>query len=446
MNKTSQQSLTNKTSNLPDNPAFHLDYSKLSEKQQQALELFNQRQNLFISGGAGSGKSHLLHFLKHYYTQFALEITASTGVSAINVNGSTIHSFSGIGLGNMPLEQSIENVMQPKMSKVRRRIRSTNILAIDEISMISAQTLDLIDQVLQAVRENNKPMGGMQIVLFGDFLQLPPVSRYGENFDFCFNSQVWQNLDLQVIILDKIFRQDDQDFVKILQDLRFGKISKTSQEILASRINNLDQNNIIRPTILTTHNAKVEKINYEFLKKIPSEEIIHNAKFEGNQYKIEFLKKNCLALENLKLKVGAQVMMIKNTYQKDGIINGSLGVIKGFSSKKNYPIVQFTNFRELTIGPEEWLLERFDHESKTLVAEAKMTQIPLILAWAMTIHKSQGLTLDKIACDLKDSFSDGQTYVALSRARSLEGITIDSIDFSKISANQEAIKFYQKYG
>ncbi len=446
MNKTSHQSTSNKTPNLPDNPAYHLDYSKLSEKQKHALELFNQRQNLFISGGAGSGKSYLLHFLKRYYSQFALEITASTGVAAINVNGATIHSFAGIGLGNMPLEQSIENVMQPKMSKVRRRIRSTNILAIDEISMISAQTLDLIDQVLQAVRENNKPMGGMQIVLFGDFLQLPPVSRYGENFDFCFNSQVWQNLQLEVIILDKIFRQDDQDFVKILQDLRFGKISKTSQEVLSSRINNLDQNNIIRPTILTTHNAKVEKINNEFLKKIPSEEIIHHAKFEGNEYKIEFLKKNCLALENLKLKIGAQVMMIKNTYQKDGIINGSLGVIKSFSSKKNYPIVQFANFRELTIGPEEWLLERFDYESKTLVTEAKMTQIPLILAWAMTIHKSQGLTLDKIACDLKDSFSEGQAYVALSRARSLEGITIDSIDFSKISANQEAIKFYQKYG
>jgi len=446
MNKTSQHSSISNTLSSPDSPAFHLDHSKLSKKQQLALKFFNQRQNLFISGGAGSGKSHLLHFIKRYYSQFALEITASTGVSAINVNGSTIHSFAGIGLGNMPLEQTIENVMQPKMSKVRKKIRSTNILAIDEISMISAQTLDLIDQVLQVVRENNKPMGGMQIILFGDFLQLPPVSRYGENFDFCFNSQAWQNLNLEVMILDKIFRQDDEDFVKILQDLRFGKISQTSQEALSSRINNIDQSNIIRPTILTTHNAKVEKINSEFLKKIPSEEISHHAKFEGNDYKIEFLKKNCLASQNLKLKIGAQVMMIKNTYQKDGIINGSLGVVKSFSSKKNYPIVQFANFRELTIGPEEWLLERFDNDSKTLITEAKMTQIPLILAWAMTIHKSQGLTLDKIACDLKDSFSDGQAYVALSRARSLEGITIDSIDFSKITANQHAIKFYQKYG
>ena len=425
--------------------AYNEDFKKLSPKQQQAIELFNQGQNLFISGGAGSGKSHLLQFIKRYFSQLSLEITASTGVSAINVGGSTIHSFSGIGLGNLPLEQTIENIMLAKMSRVRRKIRQTNILAIDEISMISSHTLELIDQVLRVVRENNKVMGGMQIIFFGDFLQLPPISRYNENFDFCFNSSTFSELDLQVIILDKIFRQDDANFIKILQDLRFGKISPESRIALESRLNADDDNSLIRPTILTTHNAKVEKINHDFLKKIPNEEIIHHAKFDGNAFKIEFFKKNCLASETLRLKVGAQVMMIKNTYQKEGIINGSLGIVKGFSSKKNYPIVQFTNFRELTISPEEWLLERFDNDTKTVIAEAKMTQIPLILAWAMTIHKSQGLTLDKISCDLKDSFSHGQAYVALSRARCLSGINIESIDFNKISADPKAVEFYAKY-
>jgi ATP-dependent exoDNAse (exonuclease V) alpha subunit len=425
--------------------AYNEDFQKLSPKQQQAIELFNQGQNLFISGGAGSGKSHLLQFIKRYFSQLSLEITASTGVSAINVGGSTIHSFSGIGLGNLPLEQTIENIMLAKMSRVRRKIRQTNILAIDEISMISSHTLELIDQVLRVVRENNKVMGGMQIIFFGDFLQLPPISRYNENFDFCFNSSTFSELDLQVIILDKIFRQDDANFIKILQDLRFGKISPESRIALESRLNADDDNALIRPTILTTHNAKVEKINHDFLKKIPNEEIIHHAKFDGNAFKIEFFKKNCLASETLRLKVGAQVMMIKNTYQKEGIINGSLGIVKGFSSKKNYPIVQFTNFRELTISPEEWLLERFDNDTKTVIAEAKMTQIPLILAWAMTIHKSQGLTLDKISCDLKDSFSHGQAYVALSRARCLSGINIESIDFNKISADPKAVEFYAKY-
>jgi len=425
--------------------AYNEDFQKLSHKQQQTIELFNQGQNLFISGGAGSGKSHLLQFIKRYFSHLGMEITASTGVSAINVGGSTIHSFAGIGLGNLPLEQTIENIMLAKMSRVRRKIRQTNILAIDEISMISSSTLELIDQVFRFVRENNKVMGGMQIIFFGDFLQLPPVNRYNENFDFCFNSSTFKELDLQVIILDKIFRQDDVDFIKILQDLRFGKISSESRNALESRLNANDEDSLIRPTILTTHNAKVEKINHDFLKKIPSEEIIHHAKFDGNAFKIEFFKKNCLACETLRLKVGAQVMMIKNTYQKEGIINGSLGIVKGFSSKKNYPIIQFTNFRELTISPEEWILERFDNDTKTVIAEAKMTQIPLILAWAMTIHKSQGLTLDKISCDLKDSFNHGQAYVALSRARSLSGINIESIDFNKISADPKAVEFYAKY-
>ena len=280
---------------------------------------------------------------------------------------------------------------------------------------------------------------------FGDFLQLPPVSRNNENFDFCFNSSTWKELDLQVMILDKIFRQDDINLVKILQDLRFGKITPVSRSALESRVKAIDDSDLIRPTILTTHNAKVDKINHDFLKKIAQEEIVHHGKFDGNPYKIEFLKKNCLASESLRLKVGAQVMMIKNSYSKEGIINGSLGIVKGFSSKKNYPIVQFTNFRELTIGPEEWLLERFDNDSKTMISEAKMTQIPLILAWAMTIHKSQGLTLDKISCDLKDSFSHGQAYVALSRARSLTGINIESIDFNKITADPTAVDFYSKF-
>jgi hypothetical protein len=155
------------------------------------------------------------------------------------------------------------------------------------------------------------------------------------------------------------------------------------------------------------------------------------------------LKKNCIAAETLKLKVGAQVMMIKNTYQKEGIINGSLGIVRNFSPKKFYPIVEFVNGKILTIAPEEWLIEKYDEEKRLVVTEAGVNQVPLILAWAMTIHKSQGLTLDKISCDLSDVFSPGQAYVALSRARSLEGIFIESINFNRIATNREAVDFYK---
>jgi len=421
----------------------NLDFTSLSNQQSQVLESFQAGRNIFVTGGAGSGKSYLLNFLKRNFSQFGLEVTASTGIAAVNIGGSTIYSWAGIGLANMPLEQIIENLFTAKLSRVRRKIIQAKALAIDEISMISAEVLEILDQVLKVVRQNNKPMGGLQLLFFGDFLQLPPIKKMGEDVNFCFNSKVWSDLDLEVFVLEEIFRQKDQKFIKVLNNLRFGKIDEDDRKTLESRVGAVDNNSIIRPTILTTHNIKVEKINEAELKKIPRLEMANQAEYFGDVYKVEFLKKNCIAADILRLKVGAQVMMTKNTYQKEGITNGSLGIIRDFSSKKSYPLVEFANGKILTIGPEEWLIEKFDIEKKMMITEAGVTQIPLILAWAMTIHKSQGLTLDKISCDLSDIFSAGQAYVALSRARSLEGIFIDSINFNRITADNDASRYYR---
>lgn len=421
------------------------DFSLLSSQQKSVIDAFEAGKNIFVTGGAGSGKSYLLNFLKRHYGQLGLEVTASTGIAAVNIGGSTIHSWAGIGLANMPVDVIIENILSKKFSRVRRRIKQVRALAIDEISMISAEVFEILDQVFRAVRENNAPMGGVQMLLFGDFLQLPPINRNGQNFNFSFQSESWQGLGLQVFLLEEIFRQSDKKFIKILNNLRFGRLDESDREALNSRLNAQDKNSAIRPTILTTHNVKVEKINQLELQKIPREEISHQAEYFGLPDKIEFIKKNCMAAESLKLKVGAQVMMIKNTYQKDGIINGSLGIVREFSPKKSYPIVEFVNGKILAISPEEWLIERFDDEKKMMITDAGVSQVPLILAWAMTIHKSQGLTLDKISCDLSDVFSPGQAYVALSRARSLEGIFIESINFSRITANREAAEFYKKF-
>ncbi len=418
------------------------DLSLLSNQQKSVIDLFEQGQNILVTGGAGTGKSYLLSFLKRNYSGRGLEVTASTGIAAVNIGGTTIHSWAGIGLANMPVDKIIENIFSAKFSKIRRRIKQTKALAIDEISMLSADVFEILDQVFRAVRENNAPMGGMQMVLFGDFLQLPPISRDLYNSNFCFSSEAWQNLGLKTFVLEQIFRQDDEKFIKVLNNLRFGIIDAEDKEILESRINAQDTNLAIKPTILTTHNHKVEKINEFELKQIPRSEMSYNAQYFGQPDRMDFLKRNCLAQETLKLKIGAQVMMIKNTYQKDGVINGSLGVVKEFSSKKNYPIIEFSNGKIITIGPEEWLLEKFDEHKKELIAEAGVNQIPLILAWGMTIHKSQGLTLDKISCDLSEVFSPGQIYVALSRARALSGVFIKSINFQKITSNRDAVQFY----
>jgi len=419
------------------------DSSQLSQTQLAVVEAFEAGRNIFVTGKAGSGKSYLLNFLKLNYAAQGLHITASTGIAAINIGGSTIHSWSAIGLGNLPVEKIIENIFSAKMSKVRRKIISAKALAIDEISMISAQTFELIDAVLRAVRQCNKPMGGLQILLFGDFLQLPPVNKTDLNFHFCFESPIWKELDLKAFVLEEIFRQSDKKFIRILNNLRHAELEEEDVEILQSRINAIDNNSAIKPTILTTHNARVEKINDDELKNIPYKEVVFSAEYFGDLNKIEFLKKNSVSSQILKLKVGAQVMMIKNTYQKEGIINGSLGIIRDFSPKKSYPVVEFANGKTITIGIEEWLIEKYDEEKKLILTEAGMLQIPLILAWAITIHKSQGLTLDKISCDLSEIFSPGQAYVALSRARSLDGVFIKSINFNRITANPQAMKFYE---
>ncbi len=416
--------------------------SSLSDEQLDVIKSFESGKNIFVTGGAGSGKSYLLSYLKRNYASLGLEVTASTGIAAVNIGGVTIHSWSGIGLGNLPLEKIVENLNSAKFSRVRKKIRRARALAIDEISMISADLFELLNKVFQAVRENQKPMGGIQILLFGDFLQLPPVNRGSDSFSFCFDSNAWRELDLQCFELKGSFRQKDRTFIDILNNLRFGSLSRNDREILQSRVGLLDKG-VIKPTILTTHNLKVDQINLSELKKIPHAEQAFSADYFGDLNKIELLKKNCLASQVLSLKVGAQVMMIKNTYQKEGIINGSLGIIRDFSPRKNYPVVEFVNGKVLTVAPEEWLIERFDEDKKIVVVDAGVSQVPLILSWAITIHKSQGLTLDKISCDLSDAFSPGQVYVALSRARSLEGVFIKSINFDKIFADKNAVNFYR---
>ncbi len=419
------------------------DFSLLSDQQKSVIHSFENNKNILVTGGAGTGKSYLLNFLKRNYPISRLEITASTGIAALNVGGSTIYSWAGIGLANLPIEKIIENIFSAKATRVRRRIRQAKALAIDEISMISVEVFEILNRVFQAVRENSLPMGGIQIVAFGDFLQLPPINRDTQNYNFCFNSNAWKSLNFEAFVLEQSFRQSDEEFIRVLNNLRFGEITREDRKVLESRIKAEDKNQALRPTILTTHNYKVEKINSDELKKIPENEVSHQATYSGIPERIEYLRKNCLSPDILRLKVGAQVMMIKNTYQKEGIINGSLGIVKNFSPRKFFPIVEFANGKILTIGPEEWLLEKVNDTTKETVVEASMSQIPLILAWAITIHKSQGLTLDKISCDLSESFSPGQIYVALSRARSLNGVFIESINFDRLTSNDEAVKFYR---
>lgn len=423
-----------------------MSISQLSTKQKQVVYAVEDGDNIFVTGGAGTGKSFLLQYLKRNYLSSGLNITASTGIAAVNVGGQTIHSWSGIGLGNLPIDQLLKNFSSPKFSYLKRRIRMANMLAIDEISMISAKTFDLLNDLFKDIRKSKKAFGGIQLILFGDFLQLPPIDKdYNSQnkYNFCFQSKAWEELGLKNFILDEAFRQKDQNFVRLLNNIRFGQIDVEDIKILESRMEVEDKNQVTKPTILVTHNSQMETINKLELQKIVNPSKSFLASFKGDNNKIEMLRKNCLALEKLELKIGCQVMMLKNTYQKDGVINGSLGIVKDFTIKKGHPIVEFRNGALITVMQEDWALEKYDHEKEDLILEAVMTQIPLIPSWAITIHKSQGMTLDKIRCNLSNSFSDGQIYVALSRVKTLEGLFIDGLNFNRIRANEEVVNFYK---
>lgn len=413
--------------------------SSLSPEQKKVVYAIEDGFSVFVTGSAGTGKSYLLKYLKKNYAAFNFALTASTGISAVNIGGQTIYSWAGIGLGNMTFEQLKPLISSVKFSQIRKRIKLTKMLAIDEISMIPASVFNLIDQTFRFIRRNDKPFGGMQMVLLGDFLQLPPVDIINDKF--CIFSDSWQELNPIIINLKAIFRQQDKNIIKTLENIRFGIINDDDINLLNSRID-LEDDGDISPTILVSHNNQARSINEHNLQKIEQESVFYEAKFSGNKARFDFLKKNCLAEVNLELKKDCQVMMLKNTYREDGVVNGSLGRVIRFTTKK-LPVVEFSNGAVIIVDFDQWAIEKFDNDSEEMKAEAKMKQIPLLLSWAITIHKSQGMTLDKARCDISRIFTCGQAYVALSRVRKIEDLYIDGINYEKISADPKIIKFYQ---
>lgn len=410
----------------------------IPEEKQIILNEIRARHNVCITGAAGTGKSFLLKMIKDHFPN--IHVTASTGVAAVNVGGVTIHSWAGIGKGALPASEIVKFIYSGPGTKIRRQIRKAKILAIDEISMISASVLNLLDQVFKDVRQNDLTFGGIQMVLIGDFFQLPPVSQDG-NVDFCFLADAWQNGDFKMFELTEVFRQSDIRFIQLLNNIRHAALNEEDIQLLQHR-QAIDLVDDISPTMLATHNYQADKINIEELNKITNEEeVTFKMSEEGKEKAIEFLKKNCLAQAELTLKRGAQVMMLKNTLQKQGIINGSIGIVTGFTKNK-FPIVKFHNGEVCMITPEEWSTEVFNETTLETEITGSIKQIPLALAWAITIHKSQGMTLDSVLCDLSKVFAEGQAYVALSRVKSLDGLYIRGFKPSLLRVNSQVREFY----
>jgi ATP-dependent DNA helicase PIF1 len=397
--------------------------------QTQALKILKSGENVFLTGSAGTGKTFLLNkFIQHLKDEkIKVGITASTGIASTHIGGTTIHSWAGIGIAKDIDDPKIKRFLKGRNPKWKE-IRDTKVLIIDEISMLDSERLALIDRVCKEIKDPFLPFGGIQLVVCGDFFQLPPINDgIEEKPELAYNSPVWRKARFKVCYLKKQYRQDDKEFINILNDIRNNKATKKTLEKINTRLNK-DIYGFEKVTKLYSHNRNVDKINSLELSKINEVEKEYGMSYKGAEKLVEILKKGCLAPETLKLKKGAIVMFVKNNY-KDGYVNGTLGTIVGF--EEDFPIVETIKGKRVVALKAQWDFEKNDEVLATI------WQIPLRLAWAITIHKSQGMSLDAAEIDLSRSFDYGMGYVALSRVRRLSSIKLMGINENALRVNQE---------
>ncbi len=414
--------------------------------QEQALNIMKTGVNVYLTGSAGSGKTHTLReYIKWLDSHdIPVAITASTGIAATHMNGQTIHGWAGIGIRETLGDFDLELLEQKQY--LWKRFEKARVLVIDEVSMLHAHRLDMVERVCRRFKRNDLPFGGLQVILSGDFFQLPPVtkSRISNHesqisnvqtdlfvnydlssemqdtgsepkSDMVIHSRAWKIMKPAICYLTEQHRTEDDAFLEILNAMRANMLKDTHKALVKGRIN--AENISALPTKLYTHNVDVDAINFAELAKLEGDTKQFIMSGKGNDMIIEALKKSCLAPETLSLKMGAEVMFIKNNYEQ-GYFNGTRGKISGFDSRGE-PIVEiYSSGKKLSVGAMEWQVE----ENGKI--KASITQYPLRLAWAITIHKSQGMSLDSAEIDLSKTFAYGMGYVALSRVRTLAGIRL----------------------
>jgi len=400
--------------------------------QQEALDILKMGKNVFLTGPAGSGKTHVLNSYIQYLKSHAVDVavTASTGIAATHLGGQTIHSWSGIGIRDILTDYDIDEMMQ--RAYLYKRFDRTKVLIIDEVSMLHHFRLDLIEWICRQMKHNEKPFGGMQVVLSGDFFQLPPITR-GEivESEFAYKAECWKDAKLTICHISEQHRQRDNIYLSILNQIRQNKVTDKTIELLKSRFNK-DPQSARESTRLYTHNIDVDVVNKRHLDLISNDTRSYHMTSRGSRGLVETLKKSCLSPEILELKIGARVMFTKN-HMEGGYVNGTLGVVVDFNNFGD-PTVETNNGMRFSVTPQLWKIEE---EGKV---KAEISQLPLRLAWAITVHKSQGMSLDAMEVDLSKSFVRGMGYVALSRVRSLDGMKLLGFNEMSLEVDGEVLE------
>ncbi len=400
--------------------------------------------NVFVTGFAGTGKSYILNKLKEKYKK-KLTITSTTGIAAVNVKGQTLHSWAGVGLCRNPINVTVDKIRQRPTQF--RQIVGCKILAIDEISMLNVETFQYVNEVLKQVRENDKPFGGIQVLFIGDFFQLPPVEQ-GESFErrYCFETELWDELELKNVVLKRNFRQNEEDFIKALSDMRINRLTEEDIDLLETRCVDEDDGEILH--IFSTneeanrYNAvKFNAINEPVINFVAKDGVYRgkNLVYKGfmprEEMILDIFNKNCRADREIFLKKGCRVMLLINMDFDRGLINGSCGVIQGFNDETIN--ITFDNGVNTNIPMHEF---EYYYNDKVV---ALRQQYPLKLAYGITIHKSQGMTLDKLVVDCKRVFECGQVYVAMSRVKTLGGLYLRHFEPTQVLADNKVARFYR---
>ena len=399
--------------------------------QYDALEILKTGRNVFLTGPAGSGKTHVLNSYIKYLKSNSVEVavTASTGIAATHLGGQTIHSWSGLGIRSTLTERDIDDLIQKKY--LYKKFEKTKVLIIDEISMLSDNRLDMVEWICRRMKYNERAFGGMQIVMSGDFFQLPPINRFDQGREeFGYKGESWSRANLTVCYLTEQHRQKDNTYLSILNQIRQNAVTEKTVDLLKTRLD-AHTDGEVESTRLYTHNVDVDAVNKKHLDLIEGQVRSYRMTSRGSANIVSTLKKSCLSPEILELKKGAKVMFTKN-HPEGAYVNGTLGIISDFNSFGD-PVVKMNSGMHFSVMPQSW---RIEEEGKV---KAEINQLPLRLAWAITVHKSQGMSLDAMEVDLSKSFVCGMGYVALSRVRSLSGMKLLGFNDMSLEVDGEVL-------
>lgn len=438
---------TSSSSKPVEKPDDIAQMQTLNDEQTSILQACLSGRNVFFTGSAGTGKSFLLRKVIATFPPDGLTVCASTGVAACLIGGVTLHSFAGVGAGDHSLKRSIEMARRPGSATLWRKCKR---LIIDEISMVDCEFFDLIEAVAREVRGNDKPFGGIQLILCGDFFQLPPVTKVERTLNninnnhqqqaprnrFCFKAKQWANCIQMSFELKKIYRQKDSKFVEILNSIRIGRVTQEMTDMLLATASQKIESNGILATQLCSHTQDADNINKSRLDNLKTPEKLFEAT-DSDIYLTKTLDSQLPVPHKLILKEGCQVMLLKNINLSNGLVNGARGVVIKYSD--GFPVVRFKNKIEYIAKPEKWSIKLANGS----ILQRK--QVPLKLAYCISIHKSQGLTLDCVEMSLAKVFEAGQAYVALSRAQSMDSLRILDFDAKQIWADPQVLVFYRSF-